>query len=147
LGVRRIRDFNRALLGKWCWRLLVEKDRLWYRVLAARYGVEGGRLTDGGREASSWWRDISTLREEEWFHNNVHQVVGDGKNTFFWTDVWVGGMSLRDRFSRLFDLSLLKEESVFGMHFLGWGIEGGAWRLMKLFCIKQDKYLYRLHRD
>lgn len=79
------------------------------------------------------------MREEEWFHNNVHQVVGDGKNTFFWMDVWVGGMSLRDRFSRLFDLSLLKEESVFGMHFLGWGIEGGAWRWRRrLFAWEEE---------
>jgi hypothetical protein len=54
LGVRRIRDFNRALLGKWCWRLLVERDSLWFRVLSSRYGVEGGQLSAGGREASSW---------------------------------------------------------------------------------------------
>jgi len=25
LGVRRIKEFNSALLGKWCWRSLVEK--------------------------------------------------------------------------------------------------------------------------
>jgi len=42
LGVSRIRDFNIALLGKWCWRLLVDRDSLWYRVLLARYGVERG---------------------------------------------------------------------------------------------------------
>jgi len=42
LGVRRIRDFNYALLGKWCWRLLVDRNSLWFRVLLARYGVEGG---------------------------------------------------------------------------------------------------------
>ena len=43
LGVRRIREFNLALLGRWCWRLLVDSSSLWFRVLAARYGVEGGR--------------------------------------------------------------------------------------------------------
>jgi len=41
LRVRRIRDFNIALLGKRCWKLLVDRDSLWYRVLSARYGVEG----------------------------------------------------------------------------------------------------------
>jgi len=54
MGVRRLRDFNTALLGKWCWRLLVERDGLWRKVLVARYGVEDGGLEDGGRSCSSW---------------------------------------------------------------------------------------------
>ena len=32
LGVRRLGEFNISLLGKWCWRLFVDKDGLWYRV-------------------------------------------------------------------------------------------------------------------
>jgi len=37
-----MREFNVALLGKWCWRMLVNINGLWYRVLKARYGEEGG---------------------------------------------------------------------------------------------------------
>lgn len=44
LGVRQLKEFNEALLGKWCWRMLVDRDGLWYRVLAARYGEEDGRF-------------------------------------------------------------------------------------------------------
>ena len=40
--MKRVGDFNFSLLGKWCWRMLVDKDGLWYRVLKARYGEEGG---------------------------------------------------------------------------------------------------------
>ena len=39
-------------------------------------------------------------------------------------DWWVGGVSLRDRFSRLFELSMSKWVSVFDMFQLGWG---GEW--------------------
>jgi hypothetical protein len=53
LGVRRIREFNYTLLEKWCWRMLVDKNSLWFRVMAARYGVVGGQLVGGGRDASS----------------------------------------------------------------------------------------------
>jgi len=42
-------------------------------------------------------------------------------------DVWVGGVSFRDRFSRLFELSLLEGVSVFDMHLLGWEMEGATW--------------------
>ena len=48
LGLRSIREFNLALLGKWCWRMLVDREGLWFRTLAARYGLDRGRLTDGG---------------------------------------------------------------------------------------------------
>jgi hypothetical protein len=56
LGVRRLREFNIALLGKWCWRMLVDREGLWYRVLVARYGEERGRLCEAGRKGSAWWR-------------------------------------------------------------------------------------------
>jgi len=42
LGVRKLHEFNLALLGKWSWRMMVDKEGLWYRVLKARYGEEGG---------------------------------------------------------------------------------------------------------
>jgi len=37
--VQRIQEHNFVLLEKWCWRLNLEKDNLWYKVLAARYGT------------------------------------------------------------------------------------------------------------
>jgi len=40
-------EFNRSLLSKWCWRMLVDRESFWFKVLAARYGVEAGRLGAG----------------------------------------------------------------------------------------------------
>ena len=97
-------------------------------MLSTRYGVEWGRVREGGREASVWWRDISVLQTEEWLHGNVSQFVGDGKNTLFWFEVWVGGVSFKNRFPRLFELALFKDASVFDMHLLGWDSERVAWR-------------------
>ena len=75
LGVRRLREFNLSLLGKWCWRMLVEKEGLWYRVLKARYDEEGGPLREGGSHCSTWWRSVCRVREGvgegvgRWFDN------------------------------------------------------------------------------
>jgi hypothetical protein len=61
-------------------------------VLAARYGVEGGRLRDGDRKGSAWWREITRIRDGggelggRWFREHVSKRVGDGSDTFFWTD-------------------------------------------------------------
>jgi hypothetical protein len=106
--VRQLREFNLALLGKWCWRMLVDRGGMWFRVLAARYGMEWGRLRDGWRRRkSSWWREIVRIRDGAggidggWF--------GDGANTFFeLTPGWevfrclrgLGGCSTWQRISR-----------------------------------------------
>ncbi|XP_028099815.1 uncharacterized protein LOC114299299 [Camellia sinensis] len=42
LGVRSVVQFNRALLGKWLWRFVRERDRLWRRVVASKFGVVAG---------------------------------------------------------------------------------------------------------
>ena len=43
LGIRRLREFNLVLLGKWCWKMVVDREGLWFRVLTARYvGLGGG---------------------------------------------------------------------------------------------------------
>jgi len=55
-----------------------------------------------------------------WFDESTCRVVGDGCSTFFWKDNWVGGVPLRDRFRRLFDLALQREVSVEEMVRLGW---------------------------
>ncbi|GAU50095.1 hypothetical protein TSUD_28830 [Trifolium subterraneum] len=81
LGVRQLREFNLALLGKWCWRLLVDIEGLWFRVLAVRYGVERGRLCAGGMRGSSWWREVTRIRdgggevEGGWFGGHISRQV------------------------------------------------------------------------
>jgi len=118
---------------------LEDTDSLWFRMLSARYGVEGGRLKGGGRETSLWWRDLYALCREEWFIDHVSRSVGNGKQIVFWSDVWIGGMSFRERFSRLYDLSLLKDKSVFDMCQLGWGDEGEVWRWRRRLFAREEE--------
>jgi hypothetical protein len=133
LGVRQLEEFNTALLGKWCWRMLVDRGGLWYRVLAARYGVEQGQLREGGRKGSAWWREISRIRDgvgglrPGWFGESVMRKVGDGAETLFWSDPWLSGIPLSVRYGRLFELAATKSRTVAEMFSSGWGAGGEAW--------------------
>jgi hypothetical protein len=133
LGVRRVGAFNIALLGKWCWRMLIDKEGLWYRVLKARYGEIGGRLQEGGNHSSLWWRMISRVREgtcegvRHWFDENTRRILGDGRDTLFWYDTWIGEVPLRVKFPRLFELADSKDRTVEEMSRLEWEEEGLAW--------------------
>jgi hypothetical protein len=40
LGIRNLRCFNRALLGKWLWRYASEPEACWRKVVEAKYGSE-----------------------------------------------------------------------------------------------------------
>ena len=43
LGIRQLRSFNSALLGKWLWRYGLETNALWRRVIEVKYrNVWGG---------------------------------------------------------------------------------------------------------
>jgi len=81
----------------------------------------------GGR-CSVWWRTLRRVREGvgRWFKDNVRRVVGGGKDTLFWHDTWVGDISFKSKFPRLFDLSVYKESTVDEMARLGWHVGGKA---------------------
>jgi len=93
----------------------------------------GGRIKEGGNNASLWWRMICHVREGiglgvgNWFEDNTRRVVGNGKNIFFWTDNCLGGVPLKLQFSRLYELSVHKECSVEDMARLRWEEGGNAW--------------------
>jgi len=50
MKVRRLKEFNFSLLGKWVWRNLEERGSLLYNVLCAKYGEEGGVVC--------WWMRV-----------------------------------------------------------------------------------------
>ncbi|MCI03757.1 cysteine-rich receptor-like protein kinase, partial [Trifolium medium] len=83
---------------------------------------------------SSWWREIVRIRDGigglagGWFGESILKKAGDGSDTLFWTDPWLGGSPLCERFRRLFDLAENKSSSVAEMASLGWETGGEAWQ-------------------
>jgi len=98
--VKRLREFNISLLGKWVLRVLEERESLWNVVLRAKYGEVGGRVRFSEGVGSIWWRHINQVRsgvglvDNRWLVDNIVRKVGDGGTTLFWEDPWLDDVPL-----------------------------------------------------
>ena len=88
-------------LGKWKWRFITEKERLWVRILESKCGRRGSGVNKVDKFNSLWWRHLQSIDKEEWriranwFDNNLIREVGNGVDTSFWEDPWLVGVVLR----------------------------------------------------
>jgi hypothetical protein len=111
LGIRDLRLMNLSLLAKWRWKLLSHEKEVWKDVIMAKYGAVYVGAGDIGelqvaRSASIWWRDICLLdKNTNWFAEALEKRVRNGIHTLFWSDRWIGNISLKQRFPRIFSIS------------------------------------------
>jgi hypothetical protein len=120
LGVRDVRCVNISLLTKWRWRLLSNDQAVWKDVVKSKYGNGAIGQPVLGEDvkpwfSSLWWRDICSIGvnlDQNWFRLGVFKKLGNGLQTSFWSAIWVGDLTLRDRFPRLFSISSQKDCSV-----------------------------------
>ena len=113
LGIRKIRLFNIALLGKWLWRFGIEEDALWRQVIELKYGcLWGGWCTRfvNGPYGVGLWKSIS----QGWpsFSRHILYDIGDGSKVKFWQDCWCGETPLVVSYPDLFRFCRNKEASV-----------------------------------
>ncbi|GKU95921.1 hypothetical protein SLEP1_g9218 [Rubroshorea leprosula] len=127
LGVKDLVKFNMALLGKWRWRLMVEKEALWNRVVEAKYGIHKEKDWEGKNvkhSCSSWWKAVWKLDKEVgnkkgWVYKGLVKSVGEGNDTLFWKEKWCGKRTLKEKFNRLYKVAVSKEALIKDM---------GEWR-------------------
>ncbi|GKU96042.1 hypothetical protein SLEP1_g9323 [Rubroshorea leprosula] len=111
LGVKDLRLFKLALLGKWWGRLLREEKGLWIKVIFEKYGRVGELRFNWLREnikfGSIWWRNMCKLSVIEegkrgWLDKGMNLRVGEGIDVKFWWDEWCGEESLANKYPRLY---------------------------------------------
>jgi hypothetical protein len=113
LGIRNLRRFNQALLGKWLWRFAHEEGTWWRSVLVAKYGSGWGGWRSGdvtGSHGVGLWKYI--CMGWQIFKSHARFDLGDGSRIRFWDDVWCGDSSLKAAFPGLFNIASFKEASV-----------------------------------
>ena len=113
LGIRNLRTFNVALLGKWLWRFGQERDALWCQVIEVKYDCDWSGWCSSSSFAPhgvSFWKNIR--RGWHSLSRFFLYEIGDGSKVQFWVDSWCGSSSLVDRYPGLFRFCRRKEASV-----------------------------------
>ena len=140
LGIRRLVALNKALLGKWSWRFVVERESFWKHVIINKFGLEEGgwclRVARGGYGVGVW----KAIRKEwEGIRCRSHFIVRNGRKVKFWKDLWCKDQTLKEAFPNLYRLAVDKDELVsnawegsgesgcwnphFSRHFNDWKLE------------------------
>nr|GEU88507.1 RNA-directed DNA polymerase, eukaryota [Tanacetum cinerariifolium] len=86
LGVSSFYALNRSMLVKWVWRFRTQPNSLWAKVIKAIHGIN--------------------------LLNDMNIKVGNGNNTSFWEDIWIGNTCFKSQFPRLYALENHKTSSV-----------------------------------
>nr|GEU35170.1 ribonuclease H-like domain-containing protein [Tanacetum cinerariifolium] len=114
LGVSSFFGLNRALIAKWVWWYLSKDGFLWCRVISSIHGAHN-QITSAAH--SSLWgyiiKEMHSLKVQGVDILSHFRIrVGNGLNTKFWKDVWIGESQLQHVFPRLFALESAKDSTV-----------------------------------
>ncbi|XP_071739386.1 uncharacterized protein [Rutidosis leptorrhynchoides] len=124
LNVITLKLKNLSLLTKWWWRFLTNENTFWVRVIKSIYGKSGGLScisTPPDNELKKFsgrvWTSIIKIEQPLTklgvnLSNDFFKVVGNGMDTSFWNDKWVGELSLKEAYPRLYRLESSKDVSV-----------------------------------
>ena len=117
MGIKDVGRFNTTLLAKWKWRIGVKEEGVWRNVLESWYDSwRNMRLTMDDNKSSTWWKDLCKVchvaNDFNWFDSRITWRLGNERGIRFWKDKWVGNMSLKNTFLRLYFISLNKDNTV-----------------------------------
>ncbi|KAI5430646.1 hypothetical protein KIW84_035018 [Lathyrus oleraceus] len=137
LGVKHVEWFNLSLMSKWGWRFLNDKHAIWFNLLQFRYGSGLQSLCDVVSKPvlsnySLWWRDIrlvcgTPFGGHDWFCDSISCKLGRGNSFLAWKHCWLGNISLKLLFPRLFEVCSFPNALVINCGL--WENEGWSWKV------------------
>lgn len=86
IGIRKIREANKALLLKWLWRFRVEDNSLRRQVVVGKYGVANCWESKTPNKANEAGCLQGIMNPVEMFKRAIRIEVGSGLSTLFWKD-------------------------------------------------------------
>lgn len=93
LGIVDLRLKNKALLAKWLWRFVEDKDALWRCIISEKYGRNHRDLlpnTQNRNQFSMLWKNIMSLLKNsdeyaETLLSGLGVSIGNGMSILFWS--------------------------------------------------------------
>nr|KYP56524.1 Putative ribonuclease H protein At1g65750 family [Cajanus cajan] len=89
LNIRSTRHMNSLFMMKNCWEFITQPDKLWVKVLNAKYKCGTARIprVTAKKSASNVWRGMCSVWSM--VSQNIIWRIGDGNHVRFWLDHWV----------------------------------------------------------
>ncbi|XP_061365237.1 uncharacterized protein LOC133308608 [Gastrolobium bilobum] len=110
LGLRKMKEVNRAFIMKIGYGILSNPDALWARVLKSKYKVQSDLVPNisATRNSSSLWKAIVSSWPVILQHSRI--LLGNGNSTHFWDDPWVPGCGALSSYAAISDPSQINHQ-------------------------------------
>lgn len=107
IGILDIRCMNISLLLKWWWKLKnPQYSSIWKQIIMEKYHDHTAL-----HNYSPIWKEI--LKLDKIGKMSSTMIIGDGRNTKFWTDIWINDSPLSTTHYHLYQICVNKEVTVF----------------------------------
>eukprot|EP01018_Ginkgo_biloba_P028128 Gb_09466 [translate_table: standard] len=96
IGLRNLKDMNKALIGKLGWKLVTMESSVWTRILRAKYlGSPREFLSQNPLpQGSVFWNNLQMCRDL--LSKGTRWRIGNGQNVDFWNDAWLEEVPLNN---------------------------------------------------
>ena len=102
LGVHDLEVKNRALLGKWLFKLLSE-DGIWQTLIRRKYVGEKAVSQVVWKPGDSHFC-AGLMATKKYFFPNASFSIKNGSEIRFWKDRWLGQTTIREQYPALYDV-------------------------------------------
>jgi hypothetical protein len=117
MGFLDTRVRNICLLSKWIFKLESESQDLSCQILRKKYMGNSGFFQSESK-GSQFWKSLHKIKH--WFRMATLYLIGDGRKTMFWRDVWIVDCPLKIMFPALFECCEQTESTVWEVLRFGW---------------------------
>lgn len=100
LGIINTKIMNDCLLVKWIWKIHLEPETLWFKILKAKYMRSGGFFGSKASGSSQFWQGLHKIKHL--FKWGAIFKVGNGNFCRLWQDCWIMEVPLKIAYEDLY---------------------------------------------